>query len=81
MTALAAIIFLAMWPSIAAEETQGGRNLSGIHLGDVCGAGSSERDDRPKESERIAKNYGDWLSAAHRTAAVTPLEQPLPAQF
>ena len=81
MTALAAIIFLSMWASISAEETQGGRNPSGIYLGDVFGAGSSEHDDRAKESERIAKNYGDWLSATLRTAALTAVEQPLPAQF
>ena len=81
MTALAAVCFLAMWPSISAGVAPGGRNPSGIQLGDVFVAGSSEHDDRAKEGERIAKNYGDWLSAAHRNAAVTAAEQPLPAQF
>lgn len=81
VTTLAAIIFLAVWSPISAEVKQGERNSPRIEFGGASLAGGSEYDDRAKEANSLARNYGEWLSAAHRKAGVTAEDQPLPSQF
>ena len=70
VTALAAIIFLAVGSPISAEVTQG-----------VPSTGGSEHDGRAKEADRLATDNSAWFRAAHRKAGNTAEEQPLPAQF
>jgi hypothetical protein len=66
VTALAAIVALAMWAPLSAEVTD---------------AVVSELDGQAQEAARVAADYGDWLRAAHGRAGANALEQPLPAQF
>lgn len=81
VTALAAIIFLAMWSSTSAEVADGERDSPRVVSGGVSLVGGSEHDVRAKEADKLARVYGDWLSAAHGKAAATTEEQPLPSQF
>lgn len=81
VTALAAIIFLAVWPTTSAEVAQSGSSSPKIGFGSSSLAGDIEQNDRAKEGDRLARDYSDWLSAAHRRAGVIAQAQPLPAQF
>ena len=81
VTALAAIIFLAVWSPISAEVTQGEGNSPGIEFGGASLAVGNEHDDRAKKADRLARDHDEWLRTAHRKAAFTAEEQPLPAQF
>ena len=81
VTALAAIIFLALWSPISAEVTQGAGNSPGIAFGGASLAIGNEHDDRAKKADRLARDHDEWLRTAHRKAAVTAEEQPLQAQF
>lgn len=81
VTALAAIVFLALWSPIAAQMTQGGRILPTIGSGDTSLAGGTKRNDHPNEADQLARNYSEWLRAAHRSAGATGEDLPLPPQF
>ena len=81
VTALAAVIFLALWSPISAEVTQGEGNSPGIEFGGASLAVGNEHDDRAKKADRLAIDHDEWLRTAHRKAAATAEEQPLPAQF
>lgn len=80
-TALAAIIFLAVWPPTSAGTTQSNSTLPDTRFGGSSLTGGSEQNDRANECNEIAREYTEWLSAAHLKAGVTAEEQPLPAQF
>ena len=81
VTALAAIIFLAVWSPISAEVTQAEGNSPGIEFGGASLVGGREHDERAKEADRLARDHGEWLSAVHRRVGTFAEEQPLPAQF
>ena len=79
--ALAAIVFLALRSPIAAQMTQGERILPTIEFGDTSLAGGTKRNDHPNEADQLARDYSEWLGAAHRRAGATGEDQPLPPQF
>lgn len=81
VAALAAVIFLAVWPTTSAEVAQSGNSPPKIGFGNSSPAGGSEQNDRTKEGDQLARDYGDWLSTAHHRAGVNAEAQPLPAQF
>ena len=81
VTALAAIILLAVWSPISAEVTQGEGNSPGIEFGGASLAVGNEHDERAKKADRLARDHGEWLHTAHRRVGAAAEEQPLPAQF
>lgn len=81
VTALVSIIFLAMWSPTAADVAQGERNSTGIESRSASLAGSNEHDERVNKAGRLARDYSQWLLAAHDRAGVASQEQPLPPQF
>lgn len=81
VTALAAVIFLAVWSPTSAKVTQSESNSPAIELVGASLLVGSEQDERAKQADRLAVDYRDWLQAAHRSAGVNAESQPLPAQF
>lgn len=79
--ALAAIIFLAMWSPTLAEVAEGERDPPSMVFGGASLVGGSEHDVRAMEADKLAREYGEWLRAAHGRTAATTEEQPLPSQF
>lgn len=80
-TALASTTFLAVWSPTSAGVTQAERSSSEIVLGSAFLAGGSDHNDRAREADRLARDQGEWLRAAHGKVAITAEEQPLPPQF
>ena len=81
VTAFAAIIFLAMWSPSSAEVAVGANESPGVVFGSAFLVGGSEHDVQTKEADQLARDYSEWLRAAHGRAAATTEEQPLPSQF
>ena len=81
VTALVSIVFLAMWSPTAADVAQGERNSTGIKSARESLSGGNEHDDRAEKADRLARDYGKWLRAAHDRAGAAAQEQPLPPQF